>query len=819
MGDEPEGLTGTGPRSVPGQRNSGRAGVLGTDFRFAVRQLRRHPAFTAVAVLTLALGIGVTTAMFSVVHRLLLEPIPYRDGDRIVRLYMGMRGIALMNGPHVLVEPTEAVVRAWRDRSHAFEQVVSLRSLPDVAVGAADEPELVNAMAISADVPAFLGVRPILGRGFATDEAEPGSEPVVLLGYGLWRSRFGGARDVVGRALVVDGKPRTIIGVMPPGIALPGETPVQVWLPLVIASDTDFVLPLARLRPGVSVNAARRELSGILATMQVPGFRDSKLSAEVELMRDYLGSQVEQALVLVAGAVAVVLLVACANVANLLLSRAAGRQRELSMRTALGASRRRLVRQFTVESLCITVSGGALGVLLAWCVISVVVATRPGALDALDAAKLDTTAIVWTVGVSIATAFAFGMVPLVIGAGRNPADVLKSASRTASGARDARRTRATLIVGEIALSVTLLVGAGVVIRSVRALERENVGFDPHGVSAIYVQLPMKRYPSDAQQQLVLDELLERSRHIQGVTEATLAGGAPPFSGITLGKLEIEGEATVGDSAAEFGFNAVRPDYFHLLRLPVVEGRILDGDTATNTAMVSTDMARHFWPGASALGKRFRFGQKDPWHVVVGVVAETRSPGATLRLDDQVYEPYAARGAALVIRTNGLAPNLLAAVSALAHAIDPQIRLRGKPMEAEFAALFAGRRFAMFLLSVFAGFALVLSAVGLYGVIAYAVVQRTREMGVRVALGASPSAIQRLVLRDSATMVAVGLLAGTVLTLLAARVARSVLADVGSLDAVLFVGVSALLAAVALIASYLPARRASLVDPAVALRAE
>ena len=821
MGDEPEGLAHSEPaRSAPRDRSARRTRALGTDLSFAIRQLRRHPAFTAVAVLTLALGIGVTTAMFSVVHRLLLDPIPYRDGDRIVRLYLGMRGESFGNGPQVLLFPPEGVVRAWRERSRTLEQVVSMQLKRDAAVGTGAAPETVNAEAISADVPAFLGVRPVLGRGFLADETTPVAQPTVVLGYGFWHSHFGGARDVLGRTLLVDGTRRTIIGVMPPGIALPGETPVALWLPLVITSDTDFVGPLARLRPGVSVEAATRELNGILATTEVPAFGGSKPSAQVVLMSDYLGSQVEKALILVAGAVGVVLLIACANVANLLLARAAGRQRELSMRTALGASRFRLVRQFAVESLAITSLGGALGVFLAWRVMALVVATRPRALEALDAAKLDVTAVAWTVGVSMATGLVFGLVPLVIGAGRNPADVLKNASRTTSGGRDAGRVRGTLIVAEIALSVLLLVGASMLVRSVRSLERENVGFDPHDVSAIYAQLPKQRYASDAQQQVVLDELLERVRGIRGVTEATLAGSAPPYGGIAFGKMEIDAPMGAADSSAEFGFNDVKPDYFHVLRLPVVAGRIFDADTTTHPAMVSTEMARHFWPGANPLGKKFRLGSSSPWHIVVGVVAETRVPGGTLRLDDQFYEPFgAARGAALVIRTNGTVPSLLGTVANLAHAIDPEIRLQGHPIEAEYAGFFAGRRFAMFLLSVFAAFALVLCAVGLYGVIAYTVVQRTREMGVRIALGASPAAIRRLVLKDSAKLVGAGVVAGTIFTLALSRVARSLLADMGSLDPALLVGVSLLLAAVALLASYLPAHRASRVDPAVALRAE
>jgi len=818
MGDEPEGLMSGRPADAPREARAGRGSAAGTDLTFALRQLRRHPAFAAVAVLTLALGIGVTTAMFSVVHRLLIDPIPYRNGDRIVRLYLGARGPMTGDGPEVLLTPSYRVVRAWRERSRTLEQLVSMQPQPDAAVGAGGAPELVRAVAMSADVPDFFGVRLVLGRTFAAGEMAPGGESAVILGNGFWRSQFGGSRDVIGRTVLLNGTPRTIVGVMPPGITLPGDLPVGVWVPLVITSDSTEITPLGRLRPGVSVTAARRELAGILSSVQTH-FGVSRVSAHVVLMRDYLGSHVEKAIVLVAAAVGVVLLIACANVANLFLARSANRHRELSMRAALGASRWRLARQFIAESLCITVLGGGVGVLLAWRIMSVVGVTRPRALGALDAAKLDVTSLVWTIGVSVLTGLVFGIVPLVIGAGRNPADVLKSVSQTVSGGRGAARARAGLIVGQVALSVTLLVGAITLVRSVRMLQHENIGVDPRGVSTIYVR-PLGRHHALTQQS-VLEGLVDRIRHMPGVTAATIAGAAPPIGGVSMGRFEIEDQLGRGaDSTVTLGYYPVQPDYFRVLRLPIVAGELLDNDTATHTAMVSTEMAHHFWPGVSPLGKRFRFGRDGPWHVVVGVVAETKAPGGVFQLDDQLYEPYVGgRGAELIVRTNGRVPNLLGSITRMARAIDPTIHLDGRSMEADFAALFAGRRFAMFVLSVFAGFASGLSAIGLYGVIAYAVVQRTREMGVRLALGASPTAIRRLILTDGAMLVGAGVLLGTLLTMALERVTGSRLTEAGSVDPAVFIFVALLLGAIALIASYVPALRASHVDPVIALRAE
>ena len=821
MGDEPKGLTReSDARGVPRGRRAGRTIALGTDLTFAVRQLRRHPALAAIAVLTLALGIGVTTSMFSVVHHLLLDAIPFRDGDRIVRLYEGMRAAFSDDGQDVLLIPSIPVARAWRDRSRTLEQVVWL-SRSRATLGGGASPELVQAEAISSDVPSFLGVRPLLGRAFTADETMPGAAPTVVLGSGLWRSRFGGARDVIGRTVSVDDTVRTIIGVMPPGMALPGEEPAGVWLPLVVSGDSGAVTPWARLRRGVSVEQAQRELAGILATTPEASSSRFKFSTHVVPLRDYLGPHVERALVLVAGAVGLVLLIACGNVANLLLARAAGRQRELSMRTALGASRWRLVRQFAAESSCVTLSGGALGVLVAWRIMAVVDATRPAALEALDAARLDLTALVWTVGVSAATGLLFGMVPLLVGAGRNPADVLKSVSRTASGGRDAGRLRAALIVGEVALSVTLLVGAGLLIRTVRSLERENVGFDPHELTTISLSLPVPRYATSERAKPVMEQLANEVRLLPGVSAVTIAGGAPPFSGVAFGRIEIADRAAgMLDSTRSLGFNLVQPDYFRVLRLPIVTGRILDGDTAAHTAMISTEMARHYWPNTSALGKQFRFGSDGPWHVVVGIVRETRAPGEMMPLPYQLYEPLTFdRGGMLIIRTRGASTSLVASTTHLATAIDPKIRVEGKAMDAEFAALFAGRRFTMLLLSVFAVFALVLSAVGLYGVIAYSVVHRTREMGVRMALGASPTAIIRLVVLDGAKLAGAGLVAGAIITLVLSRVVRSQLAEIGRLDPALFVLVGVLMTAAALAAAFVPARRASRVDPAISLRAE
>lgn len=821
MGDEPEGLTldGTAPAQRQGRPN--RFVSLSGDLWFAVRQLRRHPAFTILAVVTLALGSGVTTAMFSVVHRLLLDPIPFRDGDRMVRLYEGMTAAFANDGQTVLVTPSIAVSRAWRDRSRTLEQVVWMSRANKMTLGSGPDADLVQGEAIAADVPSFLGVRPLVGRMFTADETVPGAAPTVVLGAGLWRSRFGSARDVIGRTVLVDDTVRTIIGVMPPGIALPGEDPVGVWLPLVIKDDSDAVIPWARLRRGVSVEAAQRELAGILsATSTTPPSRFT-FSARVAPLRDYLGPHVERALALIAGAVGVVLLIACGNVANLLLARAAGRQHELSMRIALGASRWRLMRQFAAESSCVTFLAGALGLLIAWRVMAVVDATRPTALEALDAARLDLTTLLWTIGLAVATGLLFGTVPLLVGAGRNPADVLKSASRTASGRRDAGRLRAALIIAEVALSVTLLMGAGMLIHTVRSLEREDIGFDTHNLTTIYVSLPIPRYASAGLAKPVMEQLANEVRLLSGVAAVALAGGAPPFSGVSFGGIEVADRAAgVVDSNKFLGYNQVQPDYFRVLRLPIVSGRILDGDTAARTAMVSTEMARHYWPNTSALGKRFRFGPAGPWQTVVGIVGETQAPGGSMPLPYQVYEPLTlGGGGALIIRTRAASPALVASTARLATAIDPAIRVEGKTMDTEFAALFAGRRFTMLLLSVFAGFALVLAAVGLHGVVAYSVVQRTREMGVRMALGANPTAIIRLVVLDGAKLAGAGLAAGAIVTLALSRVVRSQLAELGSLEPALFVLVGVLMAAAALVAAFVPARRASRVDPAIALRAE
>ena len=825
MGDEPEGLTHDGPwrrfRRVQG-------GALAADLTGALRQVQRHRAFAAAAVLTLALGIGVTTAMFTIVRRLLIDPVPFRDGDRIARLYEGMTGFGFGGGAGagtILMMPPSGVARAWHDRSRAFEQIVLLQSHEDVLLGSSAEPELVHAEAMSADVPSFLGIRPVLGRSFAAAETMSGSEPTVLLGFGLWRSRFGGARGVVGHTIDVDGTVRTIIGVMPPGIELPGTPPVGLWLPLVISSDTDIVVPWARLRRGVSVQTAQRELAQIMATMPTHSRAPPSIptpSAQVVLLRDYLGAHVEKTMALVAGAVGLVLLIACGNVANLLLARAAGRRRELSVRTALGASRGRLLRQFAVESLCITIPGGAVGVLVAWRVMAIVDATRPASLDALDAARLDMTAVWWTVGISVATGLVFGLVPLVIGAGRNPADVLKSVSRMASGGRDASRLRTSLIVGEIALSVTLLVGAALLIRTVRALQQEDVGFDPHNLTALLVSLPTSGHTAHAQTEAVMHRLAEHVRRLPGVVGVTIAGGAPPFSGVMFGgRLEISDRSlSAGDSVRMLGYNTVQPDYFAILRLPVVAGRIFDSDTAAHAAMISTEMAHHFWPGRSALGRRFRPGPLEPWETVVGIVAETRAPGVAAALPYQVYEPLTFMCCAtLIVRTRGASPALLATTTRLATRLDPDVRVHAKPIDAEFAALFAGRRFTMMVLSVFASIALVLTAVGLYGVIAYAVVQRTREMGIRLALGATPSAITHLVVSDGAKLAGAGLGMGALLCFVLSRIARASLADVGRLDPAIFLAVGVLMLATAVLASYIPARRAARVDPAIALRSE
>ncbi|MBC7788600.1 MAG: ABC transporter permease [Anaerolineae bacterium] len=798
----------------------------GQDLRYAVRQLGRNPGFALIAVLTLGLGIGANTAIFSVVRRLLIQPLPYAGGDRIVSL---MRAAP---GNQMLITPSPKLVNAWQVRARTLEGVSPYDTREVTLTGECAnrecDAELMEAGLIEPSLPRFLGVRPVLGRSFVAEEASVGASSVVLIGYGLWQRRFGGDRDILGRTVMLDGKIHTIAGVMPRDFDLPdfdGGKLRQLWLPFVAMPDAERWQAIARIRRDVDIAQVNTELTAIMASMAEKEKFFTDWSARAMRPQDYLGSEVRDALLTLMAAVGVVLLIACANIANLLLARATTRQRELAVRAALGAGRFRLMRQLLTESVCLGVVGGALGVALAWLGLDVIVAMRPDSLSELDSVRLEPIALALTLGISLATGLLFGLAPALLATEHTAGETLKDFSRTLAGRQGSRRFRSAMVIGQVALSVVLLVAAGLLVRSVRGLQRVEVGFVTRNLHTMQIILPEERYKSVEQRAQALGELLAGARSIPGVTAATVAIGAPPRSGITFGELEIEGQPLPAiEEQRAFGFDMVQPHYFTLLGQQLREGRPFDSDTSQQPVIISLSMAAKYWPTGSAIGHRLRIGGRGlaEWRTVIGVAADIRVPGARgTHAEEKVYFPFSpVDGGTFILRTTGPTPSLLAELTQLATRMDAGIRVRDPATaESTIAQSIAGPRFTMALLGTFAGLALVISAVGLYGVVAYTVAQRTREIGVRMALGAAPGDVLRMVVSKSVRLAVAGILVGLLLAAAATRTMQSLLFNVGALDPLTFIGVGVLLGAVALLASYVPARAASRVDPLTALRVE
>ena len=810
-------------RSITEQQRQNWFTELGSDVRYAARQLGQSPAFTALAVVTLALGIGATTAIFSVVNRLLLDPIPYADGDRIVNLNRSNKQ------GNLYVTPTPKLVDAWRKSVRSLEAIATF-GWQDVVVAGPDEPEEMKAGTMSADVMPLLGVKPILGRPILPEDTKMGAPKVVALGYGFWQRRFAGERDVLGKTVTIDGAAHTIIGVLPRDFAVPfvDGGVRQLWMPLEENPDAHGAQALAKMRAGVDRAQVNRELTDVVNALGAESPEYKEWTALALRPQDYLGSGTRDTLLILLGAVAMVLLIACANVANLLLARASTREREFAIRAALGAGRWRIVRQLLTESTLLAFAGGALGLVVAYKGLDAIVALRPDRLEELDDVRLSPVVLAVSLGLTMLTGILFGLAPAMFAAARDIGHALKSATRSASGHLGARRFRSVLVIAEVSLSVLLLVGAGLLVRTMLKMQRAEVGFDAAGLTSARFQLPEARFSKAETRRVAFDQIMQRVRAIPGVSEATWAMGVPPRTGMMFGNLEIEGKTFKDNERVSTLWSQFpNSDYFRVIGQPLVAGRTFGKDTSAREIIINDAMARRYWPSAAAaVGRRLRLNEKGEWSTVVGVARDVTVPQTGRKkggsFDLQVYLPFRGEfeSATLIIRTSGVVPELNRRLVREATAIDPGIRVREvATVESLLSGELAGPRFNMLLLGVFAGLALVLATVGLYGVIAYSVSQRTREMGIRLALGAGQPAVLRLVMSQGARLTIVGLLAGLAGAAALTRVMASMLYGVSPLDPATFVLVGVVLALVAVVASYFPARRATRVDPVVALRAE
>ena len=796
------------------------------DVQFAWRTLRRQKGWTAVAVITLALGIGANTAVFSVVNTLFLHPLTYPNADRMAFIYEEPTE-GNNTGMTVMITPPASVVRTWRQASRSFEAIEAYSS-SDRALRTNDgAPVSVRTAMVLPSFGTFVGARPIIGREFTeADIAEGGA--VAVLSEPFWRSRYGGDRGIIGKPITLDNQPYTVIGVMPIGYRLPRLTEAvsDVWFPLDLRREGLGLAMIGRLRPRVELAAAARELDSLhVRSTNVAASRGSAMKFRVKLASPQELVGFRQSLLLLSLAVALVLLIACGNVAHLLLARTASRQRELAIRGALGASRLRLVRQLLTESLILAAAGCVGGVMVGWAGLHLLVALRPASLPELAEARVDGLTLLMTAAIAAATGLAVGIVG-AFQSGRLVAhDALKAGATSVSQSRRQRHVRSSLVVSEMALSTVLLVGATLLVRSIIHLQTTDPGFNPSRLYALQIGLPQSRYTTATARTVFLSALSDRVRRVPGVVAATVAASSPPSRSFMIGALQIEGDPPPAPGTSSFvDYNGVEPDYFTMMGIRLLEGTtITDTTKAASQALVNEGFAKKYWPGKSALGHRVRvvYNGEGDWRTIVGVAADALTSGLT---------GDASRPMLYMSSTDRFQPVLLIRTAA---GTDPMPAVRSLVLQAD-AALpppnvtnvedamsrsASGPRFTMMLLVVFTLLALVLAAVGLYGVMAYAVAQQTREIGIRIALGATRGAIAKAVLSRGVIMAVAGAAIGVIGARWGSKLLEHMLYGVTRNDAASFTIGVVVLIVTAVVACLVPMRRAVSVDPLVSIRAD
>src|SRR5262245_25493996 len=800
---------------------------LRADVGFALRTMARQKAWTAVTLITFALGIGATTAVFSIVSTLLIHPLPYPNANRIV--YVGQQPSGGNNtGIKVSITPAAEVVRAWMQHSRSFETFEGSQLGPRAMKTKSGEPSIVSVESIFPTLASFVDQRPILGRMFTQNDIDAGS-PVVVLSEGFWRERLAASRNVLGQALTLGDSSFTIVGVMPGGFhrgAASGR-PADMWIPLDVRIDELGMSVMGRLRPGVTTRSAAAELDSIFARSQ--GFEGGKIPFSSVVSTPAERIRFRDSLMLLAAAVGFVLLVACANVAHLLLSRGSTRQREMAIRAALGAGRSRILRQLLVESALLSFMGTALGVFIGWAGLKGMITLRPRSLNDLDAAHLDMTTLSVAIAVAVATGVAFALIGARQAARVSTHDALKTSSSRIGG-HGSRRTRSLLVVSEMALSGALLVGATLLVLTVIEVEGVRLGFDAHGRYALNVPLKTPEFESPIARAQAVGDLMRRLRALPAVRAATVASVGPGSRRFTIGRLEIEGEPPPPSATSSFiDVNSVERSYFATMGMTFTHGAVFSDTLPTShQVIVNEGFARRHWQ--QPLGKRLRILEKSlagedegsvVWLTIVGVVRDARTIGALSESNAPLlYTPLneISQVPVILVRIDGESQAL-----APASAMIAQMGVKRAPPPESIAAMMAraiaGPRFIMLLLAILTTLALVLAAVGLYGVMSYSVSEQTREIGIRVALGASGSRIARRVIGAGGALACAGVIAGFAFAVWGTRLIETQLHDVDRLDPVSFAVGAVILIGVAVVACIVPTRRALAVDPMTAIRAE
>ena len=810
------------------ERRSENFALLWQDLRYAVRSLSRQPTFTVVAALTLALGIGANTAIFSVVNSVLLTPLPYREPGRLVMVWESMkdRAIIMVSYPDYL---------DWRQRARSFEDLAIYNGYEQLALTGRGDPERVRGGLASGNLFSVLGVTPALGRLITPDDDRAGAARIAVISDGFWRRRFAGDSGIVGQSLLLDDVSYTIVGVLPPAMRLANR---EVWIPIGLFTDTPRfdrsnhpgLIGIGRLKPGVTVEQMRVDLSAVAKQLGADyPETNAGIGAGGSHIMEVVVGDVRRALLILSGAVGLVLLIACANVANLVLSRSAAREREFALRIAIGAGRGHLIRQLLTESIVLALAGGLLAVFIAWGGVKALLSLQPGSIPRLAEIRVDGTVLLYALGVSVLTGVLCGLLPAWQTARTEHTAALKDGGGSVSGGRARVRTRTTLTVAEVALALVLLAGAGLLLRSFGKLTRVDPGVDPENLVAALIDLPASRYPSDTVRRQAYDDLITRLRALPGVQQAAASTDLPvntswqsavTFEG--LPPVEVGSEPMLNGAI-------VAPGYFEAMSMRLIRGRAIaasDIEGSLPVTVISQSVAKRFFGDKDPLGTRLRQGRRaganEPgWWTIVGVVSDTRTDGLELLPRGTFYYPLAQTGArSMWIMVRSLSPveEVTRSMRQAVSAIDPAVPLANvTTLRSVIEESVSQPRFSMLMLSIFAAVALALAAGGIYGVISYNVSQRLNEIGVRMALGATRGDVLRLVIGHAMRMTAAGLLIGIGITLGAGRVIANQLFEVKPSDPMVLGGVTLFLALIALAASALPALRATRIAPTAAVR--
>ena len=804
------------------------------DVRFSLRMLLKKPGFTFIVVLALALGIGANTAIFSVVNTILLRPLPYKNSARLIWLRETNPTADIkeesLSPPNYL---------DWKTQSQSYEDMGAFASTRVTLTSGSGEPERLNAAYVTDGFFSVLGAEPQIGRTFTPEEDKPGNNRLVILSSGLFERRFGSDLNLIGNAITINGNPYTVVGVMPKDFITPkpdDRRPPEMWLPFGIDYNKegrrgDYLSVVARLKPDVTVEQARAEMQTITERLeqQYPDTNSGWRSIVMPLHERFVGN-IRPALMVLLGAVCFLLLIACANVANLLLARSTARQKEIAIRTALGARRGRIVQQLLTESVMLSLTGGALGLLFAFWGVGVLTSLSPGSIPRVSEIGVDGRVLVFTLGVSVLTGIIFGLLPALQVSNPNLNETLKEGGRSSAEGTRGGRLRGALAVIEVALALVLLIGAGLMARSFLRLQEVNPGFDARRVLTVGFFLPSTKYKEGPQVVAFYKELLSNTESLPGVVSAGAIDTLPLDVGGNVLGFVIEGRppSQPGDDPPDAEHRVVSENYFRTMGIPLLRGRLFeqqDGPNAPQAIVINETFSNRYFPNEDPVGKRINLGdpQTDPWLAIVGVVRDTRHEGLSEEPYSQMYAVHTQvprRSLAMVVRTSGDPMSVVSAIRSRIAGMDRELPLSNmRTMEQILSESIMRPRFNMLLITIFAVVAMVLASVGIYGVISYSVSQRTHEIGVRIALGARPRDIFKMVLGQGMKLALTGVGAGIVAAFALTRVMVSLLYGVEATDPLTFVAISAVLTGIVIVASYIPARRATKVDPMISLRYE